>query len=79
VGFAGAFVTDGPGFGRPVQVVAGEVVEREGFVFADLLPGGSARGLEGRLLGRAHAVSPVPRAALKARPGLRAARSRSTG
>ncbi len=33
------FVTGGPGFERPVQVTPGEVVEREGFVFADLLPG----------------------------------------
>jgi uncharacterized protein (TIGR00290 family) len=33
------FVWDGPGFARPVPVVAGEVVEREGFWFADLRPG----------------------------------------
>jgi uncharacterized protein (TIGR00290 family) len=29
-------VTDGPMFDRPVPVVAGEVVQRDGFVFADL-------------------------------------------
>ncbi len=32
------FVTEGPMFARPVAVSVGEVVEREGFVFADLLP-----------------------------------------
>jgi uncharacterized protein (TIGR00290 family) len=33
-------VTDGPMFDRPVPVVPGEVVERDGFVFADLEVGG---------------------------------------
>ena len=33
------FAYDGPMFGRPVPVQAGEVVERDGFVFADVLPG----------------------------------------
>ena len=32
------FVTHGPMFDRPVDVASGEVVERDGFVFADLLP-----------------------------------------
>jgi uncharacterized protein (TIGR00290 family) len=32
------FVWDGPMFRRPVDVRVGEVVEREGFVFADLTP-----------------------------------------
>ena len=32
------FAWDGPMFRRPVAVRPGEVVEREGFVFADLLP-----------------------------------------
>jgi uncharacterized protein (TIGR00290 family) len=32
------FAWDGPMFSRPVAVAAGEVVEREGFVFADLCP-----------------------------------------
>ena len=32
------FAWDGPMFGRPVPVRGGEVVTREGFVFADLLP-----------------------------------------
>ncbi|HTQ05008.1 MAG TPA: hypothetical protein VMI54_14185 [Polyangiaceae bacterium] len=32
------FVTDGPMFRRPIAVRAGEVVERDGFVFADVLP-----------------------------------------
>ncbi len=32
------FVGDGPMFSTPVSVRAGEVVERDGFVFADLLP-----------------------------------------
>jgi uncharacterized protein (TIGR00290 family) len=32
------FVTHGPMFDRPIDVALGEVVERDGFVFADLLP-----------------------------------------
>ncbi|MFT5050783.1 MAG: hypothetical protein ACI8QZ_002186 [Chlamydiales bacterium] len=32
------FVTDGPMFERPLSVERGEVVERDGFVFADLVP-----------------------------------------
>ncbi|MBL29569.1 MAG: ATP-binding protein [Rhodospirillaceae bacterium] len=33
-----SFVWDGPMFDRPVPVVPGEIVERDGFVFADLKP-----------------------------------------
>jgi len=33
------FVHDGPVFRAPVRLAPGEVVERDGFVFADLLPG----------------------------------------
>ncbi|HEY6933786.1 MAG TPA: hypothetical protein VI452_10335 [Marmoricola sp.] len=32
------FVHDGPGFARPLAVRTGEVVARDGFVFADVLP-----------------------------------------
>jgi len=32
------FATHGPMFARPIDVTVGEVVERDGFVFADLLP-----------------------------------------
>ena len=32
------FVYDAPVFSRPIGVQTGEVVERDGFVFADLLP-----------------------------------------
>lgn len=35
-----SFAYDGPMFARPVPIRAGEVVERDGFVFADLLPVG---------------------------------------
>ncbi len=31
------FVTDGPMFAEPIDVLVGEVVERDGFVFADLI------------------------------------------
>lgn len=31
-------VVDGPGFAHPVEVEVGEVVERDGFVFADVIP-----------------------------------------
>ena len=33
-----SFAWDGPAFRRPVPVRVGEVVARDGFVFADLLP-----------------------------------------
>lgn len=33
------FAYDGPMFRKPIQILNGEVVERDGFVFADLLPG----------------------------------------
>jgi len=36
-----SFVWDGPMFSRPIPIQRGEVVERDGFVFADLLPGGA--------------------------------------
>jgi uncharacterized protein (TIGR00290 family) len=32
------FVYDSPDFAQPIPVVAGTVIERDGFVFADLLP-----------------------------------------
>jgi len=32
------FVYDGPGFSSPVDVRVGEIVERDGFVFCDVLP-----------------------------------------
>jgi uncharacterized protein (TIGR00290 family) len=34
-----SFAYSGPMFGRPLCIASGEVVERDGFVFADLLPG----------------------------------------
>jgi diphthamide synthase (EF-2-diphthine--ammonia ligase) len=37
-----SFAWDGPAFRHPVPVRLGEVVEREGFVFADLLPAAEA-------------------------------------
>lgn len=33
-----SFVWDGPGFSSPIEVTTGEIVERDGFVFADVLP-----------------------------------------
>jgi len=39
-----SFVYDGPGFHQPIHVSLGEIVERDGFVFADLLPGAAAAG-----------------------------------
>jgi uncharacterized protein (TIGR00290 family) len=38
------FVVDGPGFAQPLDVTVGEIVERDGFVFADVIPvSGGAR------------------------------------
>jgi diphthamide synthase (EF-2-diphthine--ammonia ligase) len=37
-----SFAWDGPMFRRPIPVRAGEVVHRDGFVFADLLPAEAA-------------------------------------
>ncbi len=33
-----SFATDGPMFQKPIPVVTGDIVERDGFVFADLMP-----------------------------------------
>jgi hypothetical protein len=33
------FVYDAPVFSAPIAIQTGEVVERDGFVFADVLPG----------------------------------------
>jgi uncharacterized protein (TIGR00290 family) len=41
-------VVGGPIFARPIPVHAGEVVERDGFVFADLVPDEPTRGAPGR-------------------------------
>jgi uncharacterized protein (TIGR00290 family) len=38
------FANNGPMFKRAIPVTAGEIVERDGFVFADFLPGPSTRG-----------------------------------
>jgi diphthamide synthase (EF-2-diphthine--ammonia ligase) len=37
-----SFVNGGPMFTRAIRVMAGEIVERDGFVFADFLPQASA-------------------------------------
>ena len=38
------FVYDAPVFSRPIRIRDGDVVEREGFVFADVLPDDSGAG-----------------------------------
>jgi diphthamide synthase (EF-2-diphthine--ammonia ligase) len=35
------FVWDGPGFSAPIDVVVGQIVERDGFVFADVSSSGT--------------------------------------
>ncbi len=35
------FAFDGPMFGKPLDIVVGEITEREGFVYADVLPASS--------------------------------------
>ena len=39
------FAFDGPMFSKPVDIKVGEIVEREGFVYADLLPTSTRRDL----------------------------------
>jgi len=39
-----SFTNAGPMFARPIPVVLGEIVERDGFVFADLLPQAAIAG-----------------------------------
>ena len=36
------FVRDAPNFTAPIAIALGEIVHRDGFVFADLLPANSA-------------------------------------
>jgi len=43
-----SFVHDAPGFSHPIPVAVGEIIEREGFVFADLTAHGEGRSQEGR-------------------------------
>jgi len=33
-----SFVYDGPMFSKPIPVAVGEIVDRDGFFFADILP-----------------------------------------
>ncbi len=47
------FVSAGSIFSRPVPVVRGEVVERDGFVFCDLVAGRAVRGESGAVPGTA--------------------------
>ncbi|MGA3216372.1 MAG: ATP-binding protein, partial [Acidimicrobiales bacterium] len=35
------FVYDGPGFRSPIEIETGEVVERDGFIFSDVLETGA--------------------------------------
>ena len=47
------FAWDGPGFARSIEVTVGETVEREGFVFTDVLPArGKGPGAAGPSQGR---------------------------
>jgi diphthamide synthase (EF-2-diphthine--ammonia ligase) len=39
-----SFACAGPMFEHSIDVIAGEIVERDGFVFADLLPAAQAAG-----------------------------------
>ena len=41
------FVYDGPMFSRPIEAQRGNVVEKSGFVFCDLLPGDAPRATSG--------------------------------
>jgi uncharacterized protein (TIGR00290 family) len=52
------FVYDAPMFAAPIPALRGEVVERGGFVFCDLLPGDAARATsgDGSRGGTAHAL-----------------------
>ena len=50
------FANAGPMFREPISVAAGEIVERDGFVFADLLPGNTGSDPE-RVAGATHVAS----------------------
>jgi len=54
------FAWDGPAFARPVEVRRGEVVEREGFVFADLVPGSAVAAPASPARSRPSPGSPCP-------------------
>ena len=62
------FVSDGPIFPRPVPVTLGEVVERDGFVFCDLVADGqsvpaSGAGLLKPVPESPHGLDPIPHGA----------------
>jgi uncharacterized protein (TIGR00290 family) len=46
-----SFVYDGPGFREPINVSVGEIVERDGFVFADIIVGQTPRSAADALVG----------------------------
>jgi uncharacterized protein (TIGR00290 family) len=46
-----SFVYDGPGFRKPINVSVGEIVERDGFVFADIIVGQTPRSAADALVG----------------------------
>jgi uncharacterized protein (TIGR00290 family) len=54
-----SFAFDGPMFHNPIEVSAGEIVHRDGFVFADLLPSDSTVNPDAAQSGRAPSP-PVP-------------------
>jgi diphthamide synthase (EF-2-diphthine--ammonia ligase) len=45
------FVFDGPIFRKPIPVVAGEIVERDSFIYADLVPGSGVAQAKARATG----------------------------
>ncbi len=51
------FAYEGPMFRHPIAIASGEVVERDGFVYADLLPAHRARAVEGTRFDRAAHVT----------------------
>jgi uncharacterized protein (TIGR00290 family) len=46
-----SFVYDGPGFREPINVSVGEIIERDGFVFADIIVGQTPRSAADALVG----------------------------
>jgi uncharacterized protein (TIGR00290 family) len=62
-----SFAWDGPAFRHPVNVQAGDVVERDGFIFADLLPAAEVNSSAGgQAGGQAPPHTPHPKSAVGA-------------
>lgn len=69
-----SFVFAGPEFAKPLDIVAGEIVERDGFVFADVVPATAAADSQREAPAGGAVTQRYPIGRVGTRPGVRRAR-----